>query len=173
MALSKGSKLVLASAVLLFFDLFFTWQQLEVDFGPAGTARQPLDGWDAWGLLIGLLTLAIVALVIVVRVTDVDVSPDVPWNQIIVWLSGIVFVVTVLKNLTDADSAWASYIGIILAATTLVGAFRTRAEEPRALTVADTPTVAARDRSARDRRPAYRARAESEHKQVETAARKW
>ncbi len=42
--LSIGSKIVLACGVLLFFSLFFVWQNLKVDFGQAGTATQHLDG---------------------------------------------------------------------------------------------------------------------------------
>ena len=51
--LSTGSKIVLGCGVLLFFSLFFTWQNLQVDFGRAGIATLTLDGWDFWGLLIG------------------------------------------------------------------------------------------------------------------------
>ena len=46
---------MLVAAALLVVDLFLTWQSLEVDFGPPGTATSLLDGWDAWGLLIALV----------------------------------------------------------------------------------------------------------------------
>jgi hypothetical protein len=166
-ALSRATKVVLASGILLFLDLFFTWQQLEVDFGAAGTARQALDGWDAWGLLIGLGTLATVSLVIVIRVTNVEVSPDMPWNEIVLGLSCGVFVFTVLKNLTDADSAVASYVGIALAAVLAVGAYLMRAEETEAVPAAPRPVAE------RERRPAYRAPREPERSSVETAGRRW
>ena len=65
--LSTGSKIVLGCGMLLFFSLFFTWQNLQVDFGRAGIATLELDGWDFWGLLIGLVTLAVVGLVVVVH----------------------------------------------------------------------------------------------------------
>src|SRR3972149_10488401 len=81
-ALPRGTRLVLASGVLLFFDLFFTWQKLPLDFGRAGRAVAPLDGWDAWGLLIGLLTMALVAPVVIVHLTDLELSPDVPGGLI-------------------------------------------------------------------------------------------
>ena len=54
-ALSRGTQLVLVAGPLLFLSLFFTWQTLAVDYGPAGIAEPPQDGWDAWGLLIGML----------------------------------------------------------------------------------------------------------------------
>ena len=167
-ALPKGTKLVLASSVLLFFDLFFTWQKLPLDFGRAGRAVAPLDGWDAWGLLIGLLTMALVALVIIVHLTDLELSPDVPWGLITLGVATAVFVLTVVKNLTDAESALASYVGIVLAALAVVGAYMTRAEE--------RPEVIAepmRPRATRRAPRAYEAPKEPERTTVEPAGRKW
>jgi hypothetical protein len=167
-ALSRATKVVLASGILLFLDLFFTWQQLEVDYGSSGTARQALDAWDAWGLLVGLGTLAIVTLVIVLRVSDLEVSPDVPWNRIVLGLSAAVLLLTVLKNLTDADSAVASYVGIVLAALVAAGAFLTRDEEPRELVA--PPSRPAVERNGR---PAYKAPSERERSTAESAGQKW
>ena len=59
-ALSRGSQIVLVAGPLLFFSLFFTWQYVDVNYGRAGIAKLSMDGWDAWGLLIALLVLAIV-----------------------------------------------------------------------------------------------------------------
>jgi hypothetical protein len=130
-ALSTGPKLVLVAAPLLFFSLFFTWQKLEVDFGPAGTAEAMLDGWDFWGLLIGLLTLGLTALAIVVYFTDVELSEDVPWERILLVGGVSTLAVTLLKNLTDADSAWASYVGVLLAALVALGTYEIWAEASR------------------------------------------
>lgn len=123
-SLSKGTKLMLASGSLLFFDLFFTWQNLRQQYGRYDvTAR--LDGWDRWGLLLGLLTLALLTIV-TLRETDVELSPDVPWNRIVLGLAAGMLVVAALKNLTDADSAWASYLGVVLAGVALAGAYLER-----------------------------------------------
>jgi hypothetical protein len=54
-ALSRGTKLVLAAGPILLFSLFFNWQMLKIDYGPAGVASMPQDGWDAWGLLLAML----------------------------------------------------------------------------------------------------------------------
>ena len=167
-ALPRGTKLVLASGVLLFFDLFFTWQTLPLDFGRAGRAVAPLDGWDAWGLLIGLLTMALVALVIIVHLTDLELSPDVPWGLITLGVATAVFVLTVVKNLTDAESALASYVGIVLAALAVVGAYMTRAEE-RQEVIAEPMRPRATRRAPR----AYEAPKEPERTTVEPAGRKW
>ena len=127
-ALSRGTKLVLVAGPLLFFSLFFTWQNLEVDFGPAGRAELPLDGWDAWGLLIALEVIGLVTLVVLTRMTEVEMSEDVPWNTVMLGLGIAVFALALLKNLTDADSAWASYGFVVLAAAVAVGTYLNWAE---------------------------------------------
>ena len=121
--LSTGSKIVLGCGMLLFFSLFFTWQNLQVDFGRAGIATLTLDGWDFWGLLIGLVTMTVVTLVVVVHATEIEVSEDVPWEGVMLVLGGAIFALTLLKNLTDADSAWMSYLGLALAAGVVAGSY--------------------------------------------------
>lgn len=121
--LSTGSKIVLGCGILLFFSLFFTWQNLQVDFGQAGIATLTLDGWDFWGLLIGLVTLTVITLVVVVHATEVDLSEEIPWEGLILALAGAVFGLAVLKNLTDADSAWMSYLGLALSAGVVAGSY--------------------------------------------------
>ena len=51
-SLSRGTQIVLVAAPLLFLSLFLTWQNVAVDYGPAGVAKLPLDGFDGWGLLL-------------------------------------------------------------------------------------------------------------------------
>ena len=167
-ALPRGTKLVLASGVLLFFDLFFTWQKLQLDFGREGRAVASLDGWDAWGLLIGLLTMALVTLVVIVNLTDVELSPDIPWGRVTLGLATAVFVLTFVKNLTDAESAPASYVGIVLAVLAVVGAYMSRAEErPEPVAVPMRPRAAPRVP------PTYEAPTEPERTPVEVTGRKW
>src|SRR5688572_22711200 len=78
--LSWGAKIVLAGGLLLFFSLFLTWQNVEIVYPGAGTDTRLLDGFDSFGLVIGLLTLGLVTLVFVAKFADVDVSPDVAWE---------------------------------------------------------------------------------------------
>ena len=121
--LSRGSRIVLGAAALLLIDLFLTWQNLEVDFGSSGTATSMLDGWDAWGLLIALLCVGLIGVVFVVYATDVEIPEDVRWELWILVAAGGLLAATLVKNLLDADSAWASYLGVLLAAAVVVGAF--------------------------------------------------
>jgi hypothetical protein len=128
-ALSNGSKLILVAAIALFLNLSLTWQKLEVDFGPAGLGERLVDGWDAWGLLIGLLSLTLIALVVVLHLTDVEMSDEVPWDRLVFGLSLGIFFLTVLKNLTDAGSTLASYVGVALAGLLVVGCLLDRRRE--------------------------------------------
>jgi hypothetical protein len=122
--LSANEILVLVAAALLVIDLFGTWQNLQVDFGAAGTATSMLDGWDAWGLLIAAGSITLITMVVVVYASEIEISQDVRWELWIFVGAAALFAVTLVKNLTDADSAWASYVGVVLAAIVLAGAFR-------------------------------------------------
>jgi hypothetical protein len=122
-ALSKGTKLVLAAGPVLFLSLFFNWQTLEIDYGPAGIATQPQDGWDAWGLLIAMLVVATVTIVVLVRLTEVEMSEDVPWETVAFGLGVATFALAILKNLTDANSTWASYGFVALAGLLAAGTY--------------------------------------------------
>jgi hypothetical protein len=127
-ALSTGTKLVLAAGPVLFLSLFFNWQILQIDYGPAGVASQPQDGWDAWGLLIGMLVTATVTLVALVRLSEVEMSEEVPWENVSFGLGVATFVLAILKSLTDANSTWASYGFVALAGVLAAGTYLNWAE---------------------------------------------
>ena len=122
-ALSRGSQLVLVAGPLLILSLFFTWQNVEVDYGRAGVAAMSLDGWDAWGLLLALLVMATVAIVGLRNFTEVEFSDDVPWPKITLGLGMGILAVAVLKSLTDAGSSWLSYGFVGLAVAVSVGTY--------------------------------------------------
>jgi hypothetical protein len=122
-ALPRGAQLVLVAGPLLVVSLFFTWQQVEVDYGRAGVAKIPLDGWDAWGLLLALLALTAVVLVALVHLSDVDLPDSVPWRTVILALGIAVLAVAAVKNTTDAGSTPASYVFVGLAAVVAAGAY--------------------------------------------------
>jgi hypothetical protein len=136
-SLSRGTKLVLVAGPLLFVSLFLTWQMVEVDFGPARRADYPLDGWDVWGLQIALLVIAVVSLMVVIHLTEVKLPEDIPWNTLVFALGNGIFVLTVVKNVTDAGSTWTSYVFVLLAALVAFGAYlnwsEARAPEPPAV----------------------------------------
>lgn len=122
-ALTRGTQLVLAAGPLLLLSLFFTWQHVDVDYGPAGVASLPLDGWDAWGLLLAVLVLALVTIVALSELSDVEMSEEIPWLRIRLGLGAAVVAVTVAKNLLDAGSSWASYGFVALAGLVALGTY--------------------------------------------------
>jgi len=122
-SLSRGTQVVLVAGPLLFLSLFFTWQNVAVDYGRAGIATLPLDGFDAWGLLLSLLVLSTLTLVVLTKLTDVEMSSDVPWAKVTFGLGAATFAVAVLKNLTDAGSSWESYGYVALAGGVAVGTY--------------------------------------------------
>lgn len=120
-ALRRGTKLVLAAGGLLFVDLFLTWQKLELDFGDS-VVTASLDGWDAWGVLIGLITLVLLA-VVAFREVERENLYEGPWEQLALLLGCLVLLLVLVKNATDAESAWASYLGVVLAVGIALGAY--------------------------------------------------
>jgi hypothetical protein len=121
LALSRGTQLVLVAGPLLFLSLFVTWQQVSVDYGPAGVAKIPLDGWDAWGLLLALLVAATVTLAALRELTELELSERIAWPTVMLGLGLAVLAVAALKNLTDAGSTVASYAFVALAALVAAG----------------------------------------------------
>jgi hypothetical protein len=122
-ALSRGTQLVLVAGPLLFFSLFFTWQNESVNYGRAGRATMPLDGFDAWGLLLALLVIATVTIVVLDEFTNVEMSEDVPWATVTFGLGLAVVAVAVLKSLTDAGSTWESYGFVAFAGAVALGTY--------------------------------------------------
>ena len=122
-ALSRGTQIVLVAGPLLLLSLFFTWQNVEVDYGPAGVATTALDGFDGWGLLLSLLVLSTVTIVALQSFTQVEMSDDIPWAKVTFGLGVATAAVAVLKNLTDAGSSWLSYGFVALAIAVAAGAY--------------------------------------------------
>jgi hypothetical protein len=122
-ALSRGSQLVLVAGPLLFVSLFFTWQNLKVDYGPAGIATLPLDGFDGWGLLLAVLVVSTVTIVALGDLAEIDMSDDIAWSTVTFGLGAAIAAVAVLKSLTDAGSSWASYGFVALALAVGVGTY--------------------------------------------------
>jgi hypothetical protein len=122
-ALSRGTQLVLVAGPLLFFSLFFTWQNVPVDYGPAGIWKRPLDGWDAWGMLLALLVLSTLTIVVLRNFTTVEMSEDIAWDKVTLGLGVATAAVAVLKSLTDAGSSWTSYGYVALAIAVAAGTY--------------------------------------------------
>ena len=94
---------------------------VSVDYGRAGVAKMPLDGWDAWGGMLALLVVATVVLVAVRHLSDVELPDRVPWPTVTLGLGVAVAAVATVKSLTDADSTIPSYAFVALACVVAAG----------------------------------------------------
>lgn len=117
-ALPLGRQLILGAGVLLLIDTFLHWQ--SVDIGPFTASR---NGWHGfWGVLLGLLTIALVAWV-AARAYDVELPMEIPEGLTSLVLGVLILAFALIKNLTDDYSTLWSYIGIVLAAIVAYGAW--------------------------------------------------
>jgi hypothetical protein len=131
--LSTGRKVVLGAAVLLLIFTFFAWQKVSVSLGDFGGVSASANAWHGfWGILLGLATIAIIAWV-GVRALGIDVPLSLPDGLVTLALGAIVLAAAVLKNLIDDYSAWASYVGLVLAAGVAYGAWLVFSESGESL----------------------------------------
>ena len=123
--ISNGTKLVLAAGVLLLIDTFLAWQKIEI--GPFSVSRNAWHGF--WGIIMVLALILLLAWV-VIQVLNVKLNFELPITEawLTLGLGVIVFAFALLKNLIDDYSAWASYLGVVLAALVAIGAWL-RAQE--------------------------------------------
>lgn len=126
-ALGRGAQLMLVGAVLLFIDLFLPWQ----DFDVGGLADElgvdaTFSGWRGIGIVLGLLTIVLVAWLIV-RLASVNIPLPVSTAMSAAVLGTLILIFAVIKILTilgDEATIWA-WIGLVLAVLIAVGAFMT------------------------------------------------
>jgi hypothetical protein len=117
-ALGRGAQLMLAAGVLFLISTFFNWQEVEV--GPIEVGQSAWHGF--WGVVMGLLAIVLIAWLIA-RVAGVDIPIPFSAALISAVLAVLIFVFALIKVLTDDFvSTWA-WIGLILAALIVVGAW--------------------------------------------------
>jgi hypothetical protein len=116
--LPLGRQLILGAGVLLLIDTFLSWQ--SVDIGPFTVSRSAWHGF--WGVLLGLLTIAIVAWV-AARAFEVALPDQIPDGITTLALGIAIVAFALIKNLADDYSTVWSYIGVILAAVVAYGSW--------------------------------------------------
>jgi hypothetical protein len=122
-ALGRGTQLMFIASVLLLVISFFNWQEVTFDLGPLGSGSAGVSAWDdLGGIVMGILTIVLIAR-IVARMAAVDVPIPVSFAMTSVVLGALIFIIALLKNLTDNYSSWASYVGVGLAFLVVVGAW--------------------------------------------------
>jgi hypothetical protein len=116
--LTIGSKVILGLGVLLLIDSFLHWQ--EVSFGPVSAG---VSMWHGWGILIGLLLLAILAWeaaqIAGIKIALGPLSP----SMITAALSALLVLFALIKVLTNSYVAMWAWIGLVLSAGIAAGAW--------------------------------------------------
>jgi hypothetical protein len=129
--LSLGDKIVGATGIVLLIDLlFFPWHKVDLGFDIPGVAdsvtRKAIQSPNAvWGWLALLVALAIVAAVIIRKLTTTQL-PDlpVPWPRAIFFGTIAVLVLLIIKLISETDFlAFGSYLAILLGAGMVYGGF--------------------------------------------------
>ena len=136
--LSTGTKILLAAGILLFIDTFLAWQEVSVEVSGVEIASASQNAWNGfWGVVMGIALVGLLVWV-ALQLFEVDLPElPVPEKTVTAGLAGIVFVFALLKNLIDDYSAWASYVGVVLAAGVAVGAWMRMQEADMAATTAE------------------------------------
>src|SRR5262245_30102068 len=126
-ALGRGAQLMLIGGVLLFIDLFLPWQDFGNEFSDAVGVDASFSGWRGFGgVLVGLLTIVLLAWVIV-RLASVNIPLPTSTAMTAAIIGTLILIFTVIKLLTilgDEATIWA-WIGVGLAIVIAVGAFKT------------------------------------------------
>jgi hypothetical protein len=118
-ALGRGMQVMLVAGVLLIIDTFFNWQSVEV----AGVGDFGVSAWDdIGGIIMALLTIVLVAW-IGARAAGIDIPVPVSATLLAAAFGVLIFLLALIKNLQDDYSSIWAWIGLILAAAILVGAW--------------------------------------------------
>lgn len=137
--LSTGRKLILGAGLLLLIDTFFHWQSVSIQ----GLGSYGVSGWHGfWGVLIGLMTIAILALV-AGRAFGVAMPDNVPDGLVTLALGVLIVLFALIKALSDSYAAWPAYVGIVLGAGVAAGAWLNFQDSGEALPNFATSTTTA------------------------------
>jgi hypothetical protein len=121
-ALGRGAQLMLVGGVLLFIDMFFAWQ--SIDLGPLGDYSR--KGWyGAAGVILGILVIILLAWLIV-RIASVNIPLPVSTAMSAAVIAVLILIFAIIKFLSilgDEQTIWA-WIGLALAIVIAVGGFQ-------------------------------------------------
>jgi len=117
--LSHGAKLIIGGTVAFLIVSIFNWQEVDI----SGIASVGRSMWHGWGVLAGLLAIALLVWE-VIRLANVNVAMPVTPAMTSAALAVLLAIFTVIKFLADNEfrTFW-SWLGLILAIAIVVGAW--------------------------------------------------
>ncbi|HEY7691629.1 MAG TPA: hypothetical protein VH816_04735 [Gaiellaceae bacterium] len=140
--MSRSSHLIAWGGLLLFIFLFFDWQQVCVNIGGVSGCGGR-SGWHGWGVLVGILTIVLVAWE---AMQIFAVKLELPFRAALLTtgLAAGVLLFTVIKFLVDNEARhWPAWIGLILAIVIAVGGYlRYAGDEVNEINVSKAPPAA-------------------------------
>jgi hypothetical protein len=123
-ALGRGAQLMLIGAVLLFIDMLFAWQSVDL---PEPFGDYTRKGWyGAAGIILGLLVIVLLAWLIV-RIASVNIPLPVSTAMTAALIGTLILIFAIIKFISilgDEQTIWA-WLGLVLAVVIAVGAFQT------------------------------------------------
>jgi hypothetical protein len=122
---STASKIILVAAILLFIDLFFPWQGVDLgEFGEAFGVSGNVSGFNGLGILVAILCIAVIAWEIMLMAgANINMGTTSP-ILVSAILAGVTAAFTVIAFLTKLSAIkWGAFVGLILALVLGYGAY--------------------------------------------------
>jgi len=116
--LTHGAKLVLGASIAFLIVSIFNWQEVDIGIASAGVSM-----WHGWGVLAGLLAIAIIVWE-GLRLAEMKIEIGLTPAMVTAALAILLLVFTVLKFLVSNEfrTFWA-WLGLLLAIFVAVGAW--------------------------------------------------
>ena len=116
--LSHGAKLIIGGTIAFLIVSIFNWQSADLGVVSVGQSM-----WHGWGVLAGLLAIALLVWE-VIRLANINVAMPVTPAMTSAALAVLLAIFTVIKFLADNEfrTFWA-WLGLILAIAIVVGAW--------------------------------------------------
>jgi hypothetical protein len=117
--LTHGAKVVIGATIAFLIVSIFNWQEVDV----LGIAKAGVSMWHGWGVLAGLLAIAILVWE-AIRLANLKIEIGLTPAMVTAALAILLLVFTVLKFLVDNEfrTFWA-WLGLALAIVVCVGAW--------------------------------------------------
>jgi hypothetical protein len=143
--LSTATKLLLGAGVLMFIDLFLSWQKECASAPGFPEVCVSRSGWAGWGTLVGVLVIALIAWELVQLYNlAADINLPVAATIVSAALAAGVLLFTILKFLVDNEArSWPAWIGLLLALAIAAGGWLKWKEAPVAAPARATEPPAA------------------------------